>query len=69
MKKTILLTLSVLSLCLCGSSTKLGNTYYHSDGSTSTTLGNTTYHSDGSSSTQLGNTLYNSDCSSNYFGW
>jgi hypothetical protein len=67
--KKIIITLSVLSICLCGSSRKYGDTYYHDDGSTSRTYGNTTYHSDGNTSREYGNTLYNSDCSSNYYGW
>lgn len=41
--------------------TKVGNTYYHSDGSTSTEVGNTIYHSNGSSTSKVGNTYYNSD--------
>jgi hypothetical protein len=44
-----------------GSTRKLGNSYYHSDGSYSRRLGNSFYHSDGSSSRVLGNSIYNSD--------
>jgi hypothetical protein len=44
------------------SSNTVGNTTYHSDGSTSSNYGgNTTYHSDGSTSRQSGNTTYHSD--------
>jgi hypothetical protein len=42
------------------SSTKVGNTYYNSDGTTTTKVGSTYYHSDGTSSTEVGNTVYHS---------
>ena len=44
------------SLVFSQNSTKIGNTYYHSDGTSSSTIGNTTYHSDGTSSSKIGNT-------------
>ena len=40
------------------STQKIGDSYFHSDGSSSQKIGNTTFHSDGSSSQRIGNTTY-----------
>ena len=65
MKKiTSIITVSLIAigttLFAQSSTSLLGNTYYHSDGSSTSLLGNTYYHSDRSSTTRLGNTYYNS---------
>ena len=70
--KKILLTLSVLSLCLCGSSSHYGSDtfLYHSDGTSSMKIGDNFYsHSDGSSSQKIGDNYYHSDCETNKLGW
>jgi len=69
MKKIIsIMTVSLIAigttLLAQSNSRLLGNTYYHSDGSSSRLLGNSTYNSDGSSSRLLGNTYYHSNGSS-----
>ena len=65
---TSIITVSLIAigttLFAQSSSTRLGNTYYNSNGSSSSILGNSTYNSNGSSSTLLGNTHYNSNGSS-----
>ena len=60
------------SLVFSQTSTKIGNTYYHSDGTSSSKIGNTIYNSDGSSGSKIGNTIYknnNDKEEKNYFGW
>ncbi|HEY1082836.1 MAG TPA: hypothetical protein VGE29_11265 [Prosthecobacter sp.] len=44
-----------------GTSSRIGGTYYHPDGSTSTKIGNTYHHSRGGSSTRIGNTVHHSN--------
>lgn len=59
-------SLLMFSIGLYGydSTTKIGNSYFHSDGTSSTKIGGSTFHSDGTSSTQIGNSTFNSDGSS-----
>lgn len=44
-----------------GTTTKIGNAYWNSDGSYSTRIGNTMWHSDGTSSRRIGKSWFHSD--------
>jgi hypothetical protein len=63
MKKFVIGVLLIVTTNVFGydSTTKVGNTYFHSDGTSSTTVGNTTFHSNGTSSTTIGNSTFNSN--------
>jgi hypothetical protein len=43
------------------STNKIGNTYFHSNGTSTTKIGNTYFHSDGTSTNKIGNTYFNSN--------
>lgn len=66
MQKLILGVLLVVTTNLFGydSTTKIGDTYFHNDGTSSTTIGNSTFHSNGTSSTTIGSSTFNSNGSS-----
>jgi len=63
MKKAILLTavFAMLAMSAQAGTRKIGNTYYHDNGTSSRQIGKTTYHSNGTNSRQIGNTTYHSD--------
>ena len=61
--KSLLIVGSLLSSLYAGT-IKVGNTYFHSDGSYSTTINGSTFNSDGSYSTTVGGSTLNSDGSS-----
>lgn len=63
MKKIVLVALVLMGVngFADGYTTKIGNSYIHSDGTSTTQIGNSYIHSDGSSSTRIGNSMINSD--------
>ena len=83
--KLMIIAVFSLTFVLGQTTTKIGNTYWHSNGTSSTKIGGTTWNSDGSSSTKTGNTYWhnstqnsttdiygnkkNKKKSTNYFGW
>ena len=53
--------LTVVAVVYSADGTKIGNTYFSSDGNVTKKIGNTYFNSDGSHTTQRGNFYYNSD--------
>jgi hypothetical protein len=56
-----LLPMLLLAVVYSSDGTKLGNTYFSSDGNVTKKVGNTYFNSDGSHTTQRGNFYYHSD--------
>lgn len=52
---------TIVAVVYSADGTKIGNTYFSSDGNTTKKIGNTYFNSDGSHTTQRGNFYYNSD--------
>lgn len=53
--------LTIVAVVYSADGTKIGNTYFSSDGNVTKKIGNTYFNSDGSHTTQRGNFYYNSD--------
>lgn len=53
--------LTIVAVVYSADGTKIGNTYFSSDGNVTKKIGNTYFSSDGSHTTQRGNFYYNSD--------
>ena len=53
--------LTVVAVVYSADGTKIGNTYFSSDGNVTKKIGHTYFNSDGSHTTQRGNFYYNSD--------
>jgi hypothetical protein len=53
--------LTLVAVVYSADGTKIGNTYFSSDGNVTKKIGNTYFHSDGSHTTQRGNFYYDSD--------
>lgn len=53
--------LTIVAVVYSADGTKIGNTYFSSDGNVAKKIGNTYFNSDGSHTTQRGNFYYNSD--------
>ena len=53
--------LTIVAVVYSADGTKIGNTYFSSDGNVTKKVGNTYFNSDGSHTTQRGNFYYNSD--------
>lgn len=66
MKKIVLVALVLMGVngFADGYTTKIGNSYFHSDGTSTTQIGKSAFHSDGTSSNTIGNSTFNSDGSS-----
>ena len=56
----ILSIITVSSLIIGQTTTKIGNYYYNSDGTVITKVGNSYYNSNGNTTTKVGNSFYNS---------
>lgn len=53
--------LTIVAVVYSADGTKIGNTYFSSDGNVTKKIGNAYFNSDGSHTTQRGNFYYNSD--------
>lgn len=53
--------LTIVAVIYSADGTKIGNTYFSSDGNVTKKIGNTYFNSDGSHTTQRGNFYYNSN--------
>lgn len=58
---TKILPMLLLVVVYSSNGTKIGNTYFNSDGSVTKKVGDTYFNSDGSHTTQRGNFYYHSD--------
>ena len=63
-KLTAIITISLFAigttLFAQSSTTQIGSSYYHSNGSSTSKIGSSYYHSDGSSTSRIGSSYYNS---------
>ena len=64
MLKTVFMSLIISSFLICGTQ-KIGNTYFHDNGTSTQKIGNTYFHSNGTSSQKIGNTMFGKSM----YGW